>query len=253
MDTKKTMKELQKETHQICGEGFFGQEGSKKVIFTMIEAAKKRGDQPGHILLYGPEGRGKKYFADIIAREIGNQALYINGGLKMIVSHGDLEGILTNMGSRNTLIIQDLDKMKLQVFENILRSAMEENALDIMIGKGPSARNVRLDLPRFTVIATVTNMNKISKRLQNSFELICKMVAHSSEDIIHYIHFLSEQTGIPIEEDAEQFIADASRGQMSRAKKLVMRLRDFAQVEGIGSIGLEYARERLSIVIAQEI
>ena len=246
------MKELSKAVHQMQREDFFGQENSKKVIFTMIEAAKKRGEQPGHILLYGPEGRGKKYLADIIAQEIGHETRCIDGGSNANLYSGDLASILTNLDMGSTLIIQELDKIKLQMLEDVLCTAMKENRLDLMIGKGPSARSVILDLPRFTVIATVSNISRISKRLQNSFELICRMVDYTSADISLFIQKLSEQIGITIEEDALQFIADASRGQMSRAKKLFMRLRDFAQVEVVGSIGLEYARDRLSMVIEQD-
>jgi len=147
-----------KNDNQMYGEDFFGQENSKKVIFTMIEAAKKRREQPGHILLYGPEDSGKKYFADIIAQEIGNKAVYIDGRSRAAISPSDLVGFLTSMENGNTLIIQDLYKMKLQMLEETLCQAMEENGIDIMIGKGPSARSVRLDLPRFTVIATVSNI-----------------------------------------------------------------------------------------------
>lgn len=246
------MEKLLKEDQKKRGDDFFGQENSKIVIFTMIEAAKQRGEQPGHILLYGPEGSGKKFFADLIAQEIGNKATCINGGSNVTVSPGDLAGILTSMESGKALIIQDLDKMKLQMLEDILCLAMEEDGIDIMIGKGSSARSIRLDLPRFTMIATVSNISKIPKRLRNSFELTCKMADYSSADIGRFIQMLSGQIGVNIEEDAKQFIADASRGQISRAKKLIMRLRDFAQVEGVVSIGLEYARERLSMVIAQE-
>ena len=142
--------------------------------------------------------------------------------------------------------------MKLQMLEEILCQAMEENGIDIMIGKGPSARSVRLDLPRFTLITTVSNISMISKRLQNSFELICKMVDYTSADIGLFIQKLSEQLGITIEEDAARIIADASRGQMTRAEKLFNRLRDFAQVEGVASIGMDYVRDRLSLVIDQE-
>lgn len=234
------------------GEGFFGQEDSKKVIFTMIEAAKNRGEQPGHILLYGPEGCGKRFFADIIAQEIGDKPPYVIDGSQMTASQGDLASILIGAENGNAIIIQDIDKMKLQIFEDMLCLAMEESVLNIMIGKGPSARSIILDLSRFTVIATASDIGRIPKRLQDSFDITCKMADYSSVDIGLLIRKLSGQIGISIEEDAVQFIADASRGQMSRAKKLVMRLRDFAQVEGVDSIGLEYARERLSMVIAHE-
>ena len=165
----------------------------------MIEAAKRRREQPGHILLYGPEGSGKNYFADIIAQEIGNKAVYIDVRSRAAISPSDLVSFLTNMENGNTLIIQDLDKMKLQMLEEILCQAMEENGIAIMIGKGPSARSVRLDLPRFTMIATVSNKSMIPKRLQNSFELTCKMMDYTSADIGLFIQRLSEQLGIPIE------------------------------------------------------
>lgn len=252
MEGRSTMKELFNAIHQTQREDFFGQENSKKVVFTMIEAAKKRREQPGHILLYGTEGSGKKYFANIIAQEIGNKVVYIDGRSRVAISPSDLASFLTSIENGNTLIIQDLDKMKLQIIEEILCQAMEENGIDIMIGKGPSARSVRLDLPRFTLIATVSNISMISKRLQNSFELICKMVDYTSADTGQFIKKLSGQLGIPIEEDATRFIADASRGQISRAEKLFKRLRDFAQVEGVASIGLEFAQDRLSMVIEQE-
>ena len=246
------MEGLSKAIHQMQREDFFGQENSKKVIFTMIEAAKKRGEQPGHILLYGPEGSGKKYLADIIAQEIGNKIRCIDGGSNANLNSGDLASILTNLDMGSTLIIQELDKIKLQLLEEVLCRAMEENGIDIMIGKGPSARSIRLDLPRFTVVATVSNISRISKRLRNSFELTCKMVDYTSADICLFIQKLSEQFGITIEENAVLGIADASRGQMAKAKKLFMRLRDFAQVEGVASIGLDYARDRLSLVIEQD-
>lgn len=246
------MDRLDNTAHQMQREDFFGQESTKKVIFTMIEAAKRRREQPGHILLYGPEDSGKKYFADIIAQEIGNKAVYIDGRSKVAFSPSDLASFMTSMENGNTLIIQDLDKMKLQMLEEMLCQAMEENGIDIMIGKGPSARSVRLDLPRFTLIATVSNKNMISKRLQNSFELTCKMVDYTSADIGLFIHKLSEQLGITIEEDAARIIADASQGRISRAEKFFKRLRDFAQVEGVASIGMDYVRDRLSLVIDQE-
>lgn len=246
------MKELYNAVHRTQREDFFGQENTKKVIFTMIEAANKRREQPGHILLYGPEGSGKKYFADIIAQEIGNKVVYIDGRSKVAFSPSDLASFLTSMENGNTLIIQDLDKMKLQMLQEMICQAMEENGIDIMIGKGPSARSVRLDLPRFTVIATVSNKSMISKRLQNSFELTCKMVEYTSADIGLFIQKLSEQLGIHINEDAAQFIVDASQGQMTKAEKLFSRLRDFAQVEGVASIGLDYVRDRFSLVIDQE-
>ena len=219
---------------------YIGQPAVKDNLEIFIEAAKRRNEPLDHVLFYGPPGLGKTTLAGVIATEMG-VSLRITSG-PAIGRAGDLAAILTNLEENDVLFIDEIHRLNRSV-EEVLYSAREDYAIDIIIGKGPSARSLRLDIPRFTLIGATTRAGSLSAPLRDRFGVISKFELYSKEDLMK---ILDRSCGIlNVESDAEalEAMAARSRGTPRVANRMLKRVRDFSQVKGDGHIDMEIAQK----------
>ncbi|MDY6029430.1 MAG: Holliday junction branch migration DNA helicase RuvB [Acidaminococcaceae bacterium] len=222
---------------------YVGQEQIKNNLSVFIKAAAGRHEALDHVLLFGPPGLGKTTLANIIANEL-NVNIRVTSG-PAIERQGDLAAILTNLGDNDVLFIDEIHRLSKTV-EEILYSAMEDFALDIIIGKGPAARSVRLDLPKFTLIGATTRLGAIAAPLRDRFGVQCRLEFYKPKELQYIIVRAAEILGVEINKEGAEEIARRSRGTPRIANRLLKRVRDFAQVSGEQLISGQLASEALS-------
>lgn len=229
---------------------YIGQTKAKDNLKVFIDAAKKRGESLDHVLLYGPPGLGKTTLAGIIANEMGVSIRITSG--PAIEKQGDLAALLTNLSENDILFVDEIHRLSRSV-EEVLYPAMEDYALDIIIGKGPSARSIRLDLPKFTLIGATTKAGALTAPLRDRFGVISRLEMYSKEDLKHIITRSAGILGIDITESGAAEIASRSRGTPRIANRLLKRVRDFAQVKADGVITDEVAAAALTMLEVDEL
>jgi len=228
---------------------FAGQKKVKENLKIGITAAKKRKEPIEHILFYGPPGLGKTTLAHIIGAEMGVNVRVTSG--PAIERSGDLAAILTNLAPGDILFIDEIHRLN-KVVEETLYPAMEDFALDIVIGKGPSARTLRLDLPRFTIIGATTRVGLLSSPMRDRFGVIHRLSFYAPQELESIITRAAQKLKIYIDEKAKSVLARRSRGTPRIALRLLKRVRDVAQVEGDGKITPEILQRSLSMLEIDE-
>ncbi len=219
--------------------------GQKKVTDNLkifIEAAKLRGEPLDHVLFYGPPGLGKTTLASIIAKELGVDIRITSG--PAIERAGDLAALLTNLNENDVLFIDEIHRLNRSV-EEVLYSAMEDYALDIIIGKGPSARSIRLDLSKFTLIGATTRAGSLSAPLRDRFGVLAKFENYTIEELMTIISRSAGLLEVEVDDDSLREMAMRSRGTPRVANRILKRVRDFSQVEGNGIINLAITQKAL--------
>ena len=223
---------------------YLGQEKAKEQLSIFIEAAKSRNEPLDHVLLYGPPGLGKTTLAGIIASEMGVNLRITSG--PAIERAGDLAAILTNLSENDVLFIDEIHRINRSV-EEVLYPAMEDYCIDIVIGKGPSARSIRLDLPKFTLIGATTRAGMLTNPLRDRFGVICKL-DYTIDELTNIVIRSANILGAEIEHRGAKEIAKRSRGTPRIANRLLKRVRDYAQVRADGNITSEVADQALQMI-----
>ncbi len=229
---------------------YIGQESVKQNLHISIEAALKRHEPLDHLLLYGPPGLGKTTLAGIIAAEMG-QNIRITSG-PAIERAGDLASILTNLADGDVLFIDEIHRLSHSV-EEVLYPAMEDCALDIMIGKGPTARSIRLDLPRFTLVGATTRAGLLSAPLRDRFGILFRLEMYTPEELASIVRRSAGILGVQADEEGILEIARRSRGTPRIANRMLRRVRDYAQIRADGVITRGVAQESLSMMDVDEL
>ena len=223
-------------------EDYIGQKKATDNLKIFIEAAKLRNEPLDHVLFYGPPGLGKTTLAGIISNEMGVDIRITSG--PAIERAGDLAAILTNLNENDVLFIDEIHRLNRSV-EEVLYSAMEDFALDIIIGKGPSARSIRLDIAKFTLIGATTRAGSLSAPLRDRFGVSCKFEMYTTEELKKIIGRSAELLGVMADEQSMEEMAKRSRGTPRVANRMLKRVRDFSQVKGNGIIDIDITQKAL--------
>ena len=229
---------------------YIGQEKAKEVMSIYIDAAKMRSEPLDHVLLYGPPGLGKTTLSGIIANELGVNFRVTSG--PAIEKQGDLAALLTNLQKGDVLFIDEIHRLNRNI-EEILYPAMEDFALDIIIGKGPAARSIRLPLQRFTLIGATTRAGQLTTPLRDRFGVLLRLELYSPEELATIVKRSAGILEVPITDDGALEIASRARGTPRIANRLLKRVRDYAQVKGEGTIDLASAQAALNMLEIDEL
>ena len=229
---------------------YIGQQSAKENLKIFIEAARLRGEPLDHVLFYGPPGLGKTTLAGIIANELGVDIKITSG--PAIGRAGDLAAILTNLNENDVLFIDEIHRLNRSV-EEVLYSAMEDFALDIVIGKGPSARSIRLDLAKFTLIGATTRAGSLSAPLRDRFGVISKFEMYTTEELKQILARTASILHVEADDESLTEMARRSRGTPRVANRMLKRIRDFSQVRGNGIITIDITREGLEALGVDEL
>jgi holliday junction DNA helicase RuvB len=229
---------------------YIGQREVKASLSVLLQAARGRGEAADHVLLYGPPGLGKTTLATIIARELGVNVRYTSG--PAVERAGDLAAILTSLDERDVLFIDEIHRLNRAV-EEILYPAMEDFALDVMIGKGPSARSLRLSLKPFTVVGATTRAGRISGPLRDRFGMTYRLDFYGEDDLTAIVRRSAGILGVEVDPDAARLIAKRGRGTPRIVNRLLRRVRDHAEVFGDGRVHVQAVAEAMTILDIDEL
>jgi len=237
--------DIQKSLRPKRFDEYIGQDNLKQKMSIFIEAARRRGEAVDHVLLYGPPGLGKTTLAGVIATEMGVNLKITSG--PVLDKAGDLAAILTSLEENDILFIDEIHRLNTSV-EEILYPAMEDRELDIIIGKGPSARSIRIELPNFTLIGATTRAGLLSSPLRDRFGVVHRMDYYKSEELIKIILRGGSILGVDVKLDGAEEIALRSRGTPRISNRLLKRVRDYAEIRGDGVVTKPLAKEAMSLL-----